>query len=35
MSNVKKNYKEIEKKNNNNMNADVAQLEGSIVFKHI
>ena len=27
MSNVKKNYKEIEKNNNNNMNADVAQLE--------
>ena len=35
MSNVKKNYKEIEKNNNNNMNADVAQLERSIVFKHI
>ena len=35
MSNVKKNYREIENKKNNNVDADVAQLKHSIVFKHI
>ena len=35
MINVKKNYRKIENKKDNDMDADVAQLERSIVFKHI